>query len=145
MGDPVVVGVDGSDNAWRALEWAAGEAKVRGTSLKIVCAFEDPVAMGGVGTAFGAGSPVSVDPSMIEEAAKEVVDEATKRVDGVPVEVVARCERPIDALVEASQGAAMLVVGTRGHGRVGSLLLGSVSNYVVHHASCPVVIVPHAT
>jgi nucleotide-binding universal stress UspA family protein len=110
-----------------------------------VCAFEDPVTTVGIGTAFGTGAPVSVDPSLIEGAAKDVVDEAAKRASDVPVELVARCDRPGDVLSEESVGAALLVVGTRGHGRVGSLLLGSVSNYVAHHAKCPVVIVPATT
>jgi nucleotide-binding universal stress UspA family protein len=142
MPDVVVVGVDGSPNAWHALEWAAAEATLRGATLRIVCAFEDPVTSVGLGTAFGAGAPINVDPSLIEGAAKDVADDAVRRAGNVPTEVVARCDRPGDVLVDASKGAALLVVGSRGHGAVGSFLLGSVSNYVVHHASCPVVIVP---
>jgi nucleotide-binding universal stress UspA family protein len=142
MSDVVVVGVDGSENAWRALEWAASEAKLRTGTLKIVCAFEDPVSSVGLGTAFGAGAPVTVDPSLIEGAAKDVVDEAKRRVGDVPVQVVARCDRPEDVLCDESSGASMLVVGSRGHSAMGSFLLGSVSNHVVHHAHCPVVIVP---
>jgi nucleotide-binding universal stress UspA family protein len=142
MADVVVVGVDGSPNAWGALAWAAEETRLRKGTLRIVCAFEDPVMTVGVGTAFGSGAPIAVDPDLIVGAAKEVVDEAKRQVGDVPVEVVARCDRPQDVLVEASQGAALVVVGSRGHGAVGSLLLGSVSNYVAHHADCPVVIVP---
>lgn len=142
MPDVVVVGVDGSPNAWHALEWAVSEATLRSATLRIVCAFEDPVTTVGLGTAFGAGAPITVDPSLIEGAAKDVADEAVRRAGTVPTEVVARCDRPSDVLVEASSGAALLVVGSRGHGAVGSLLLGSVSNFVVHHAKCPVVIVP---
>jgi nucleotide-binding universal stress UspA family protein len=142
MAEVVVVGVDGSPHAWAALDWAVAEARLRGASLRIVCAFEDPVTTVGLGTAFGTGAPVTVDPSLIEGAAKDVADEAARRAAGVPVEVVARCDRPGDVLVEASRDASMLVVGTRGHGAVGSLLLGSVSNFVVHHAGCPIVVVP---
>jgi len=142
MTDVVVVGVDGSPNAWHALEWAVAEAKLRGATLKVVCAFEDPTAAVGLGTAFGSGAPVIVDPSIVEEAANDVANEAAARAKDVPVEVVARCDRPGDVLAEESRGAAMVVVGSRGHGRVGSLLLGSVSNYVAHHSDCPVVIVP---
>jgi nucleotide-binding universal stress UspA family protein len=142
MPDVVVVGVDGSPHGWQALEWAVGETKLRGTTLKIVCAFEDPVTSVGLGTAFGTGAPITVDPELIEGAAKDVADEAARRASDVPVAIVARCDRPGDVLCEESRGAAMLVVGARGHGAVGSLLLGSVSNFVVHHATCPVVIVP---
>jgi len=142
MSDVVVVGVDGSPNAWHALEWAVGEAKLRGATLKIVCAFEDPVTTTGLGTAFGAGAPITVDPALIEGAARDVAEEGARRAGDVPVEAVARCDRPSDVLVEESKGAALLVVGSRGHSAVGSLLLGSVSNFVVHHASCPIVVVP---
>ena len=145
MADVVVVGVDGSENAWRALDWAVGEAKIRGATLKVVCAFEDPVSTVGLGTAFGAGAPITVDPTLVEGAAKEVVDEAAKRAGDVPMQLVARCDRPSDVLCDESKGASMLVVGSRGHSAMGSLLLGSVSNHVVHHASCPIVIVPHST
>jgi len=142
MAEVVVVGVDGSPHAWDALAWAVAETKLRGATLRIVCAFEDPVTTVGLGTAFGAGAPITVDPTLIEGAAKDVAAEAAKRAGDVAVEVIARCDRPEDVLVEESKGAAMLVVGSRGHGAVGSLLLGSVSNYVVHHATCPIVIVP---
>ncbi len=144
MADVVVVGVDGSENSWRALAWAKDEAILRGGSLRIVCSFEDPVSTVGFGTGFGAGSPITVDPELIEEAAKGVVEEAKRRVgDAVETELVARCDRPSAVLCEASRDAVLLVVGSRGHSAVGSLLLGSVSNYVAHHSSCPVVIVPH--
>jgi nucleotide-binding universal stress UspA family protein len=142
MPDVVVVGVDGSPHAWQALEWAVNETKLRSGTLKIVCAFEDPVTTVGMGTAFGSGAPINVDPALIEGAAQDVASEAARRAGDVPLSVVARCDRPEDVLCEESRGAAMLVVGSRGHGAVSSLLLGSVSNYVVHHATCPVVIVP---
>lgn len=142
MPEVVVVGVDGSDNGWGALEWAASEAKLRGATLKIVCAFVDPVTSIGLGTAFGVGAPVAIDPDLVEQASASLVDQAASRVEGVPVERVARTARPEEVLCEESQGAALLVVGARGHGTLGSLLLGSVSNYVAHHATCPVVVVP---
>lgn len=142
MAEVVVVGVDGSDNGWHALEWAVGEAKLRGASLKIVCAFEDPVTTVGLGTAFSAGAPIAVDPDLMQNAASDVAQEAARRAGDVPVEVVAKCDRPGDVLCEESRGAALLVVGSRGHSALGSLLLGSVSNHVVHHATCPIVVVP---
>jgi nucleotide-binding universal stress UspA family protein len=144
MPDVVLVGIDGSENSFHALAWAAEEAKLRGGSLRIVCSFEDPVATVGLGTSFYGGTAFSVDPELIEDAARSVLDEARRRVGAdVEVELVARCDRPAAVLCEQSRDAALLVVGSRGHSAVGSLLLGSVSNYVAHHASCPVVIVPH--
>ena len=76
MPEVLVVGVDGSDNGWAALAWAADEARLRGATLRIVCAFEDPAATAGLGTAFGAGAPVAVDPTLIEGAAQDIVNEA---------------------------------------------------------------------
>lgn len=142
MAEIVVVGVDDSQNARHALEWAVAEAKLRGASLRIVCAFESPLTTLGLGTAFGAGPPVLVDPDVIEATARDVADRAAATVSEVPVEVVTRMDRPGDALCEASSDAALLVVGTRGHSGAARLLLGSVSNFVVHHATCPVVVVP---
>ena len=99
----------------------------------------------GLGSAFGASAPLVVEPGVMESAARDVADKAAARAGDLPIEVVARCDRPSDVLLEASEGAAMLVVGSQGHGTVGSLLLGSVSNFVAHHATCPVVIVPATT
>ncbi len=144
MADLIVVGVDGSDNGWHALEWAVGEAKLRSATLRVVTSFEDPVAGVGLGTAFTTGVPIAFDPDVMAAAAKDVCEQSRSRVGDVPVELISRTERPGDALVELSEGAVMLVVGSRGHSAVGSLLLGSVSNYVVHHATCPVVVVPKA-
>jgi nucleotide-binding universal stress UspA family protein len=145
MPEVVVVGVDGSDNAWHALDWAAREAKLRGAMLKIVCAFEDPAITTGLGSAFGMGSAATADPEAIKDAAQSVVDHAKARVGDVPVEVVAMADRPGDVLCAECAGASLLVVGSRGHGALGSLLLGSVSNHVVHHATCPIVVVPPGT
>ena len=93
---------------------------------------------------FGANSSITVDPELIKDAATAVVEDARRRVGSdVATELVARCDRPATVLCEASRDAALVVVGSRGHKAVGSLLLGSVSNYVAHHSSCPVVIVPH--
>lgn len=143
MPDVVVVGVDGSENSWSALDWAVAEATLRKVPLRIVCAFEDPVATVGLGTAFGAGAPIAVDPMLIEDAAQRVVEEAGVRAGAVETQLVARCDSPDSVLIDESDGALMLVVGARGHSGLGGLLLGSVSNHVVHHAKCPVVIVPH--
>lgn len=146
MADVIVVGVDGSNNGWHALEWAVAEAKLRGASLRVVCCFEDPMTTVGLGAAFTAGAPIAIDPDTVQDAAKDVVAEAARRVgDAVPMTTLAKCDRPADVLSEESRTAALLVVGSRGHGTVGSILLGSVSNHVVHHSSCPVVVVPPPT
>lgn len=76
---------------------------------------------------------------MLEKA----VDDALGVTPGVEVEQSVLEGTPAQVLVEAAQGADLLVVGTRGHGGFTGLLLGSVSQQAAHHAPCPVVIVPH--
>ncbi len=132
----IVVGVDGSANSHRALAWAAVEAKLRSATLSLVHSWRflpvvpDPLA----------GIP-HID---IEGAAKEVMDDAVAALadTGVPVETEVSNESAAHALVSASEGADLIVVGSRGMGGFKGLLLGSVSQQVAHHAHCPVVIVP---
>jgi nucleotide-binding universal stress UspA family protein len=81
----------------------------------------------------------------VHQAARDVVDRAITHVTAVGPDVVVRGEtieqNPAPSLVHASKGADLLVVGSRGLGGFKELLLGSVSQYCVHHASCPVVVV----
>ena len=81
----------------------------------------------------------------VREAAQDVVDRATAHVDEVAPELTVIGETteqsPGPALVAASKGADMLVVGSRGHGGFEGLLLGSVSQYCTRHATCSVVVV----
>jgi nucleotide-binding universal stress UspA family protein len=141
--DTIVVGVDGSAASSAALDFAAAEAALRGARLRAVCVWEIPV------TAFGDGMVPTVAPDMFDAYrahAEEVVDEALARVHAAHPAVA--CEKavveglPAGVLVEEAEDAAMVVVGSRGRGGFKSLLLGSVSQQVVHHARCPVVVVP---
>ncbi|WNV84766.1 universal stress protein [Umezawaea sp. Da 62-37] len=137
---PIVVGVDGSPASRAALVWAVDEAERRG------CAVE---AITGQHRDFGmAVGVVPIDmligmlPEELRAARQQVLDEA---VAGITAEVeirtvVAREEAKL-ALTAASEHASLLVVGRRGLGAVMTALLGSVSAYCVHHASCPVVVV----
>jgi len=139
----IVVGVDGSHNASRALEWAMSEAATRNTQLTVLTVLSEPAS-------YWTGLPVPYagDAGRIAEIRKsaEAAVEATaaKLAGGKPaaVTVTAVAGFPAETLIQASKDCDMLVVGTRGGGGFGSLILGSVSNQVVHHASCPVVVVP---
>jgi nucleotide-binding universal stress UspA family protein len=137
----VVVGVDGSDGSRRALRWAAREAAARGDALHLVHVWQEPQAY----APLGLGS-YPLDPEPIQQAARGLLDgllaEAGELEPGLPVtgEVVEGA--PAEALLDAARTAELLVVGSRGLGGFRSLLLGSVSQQVVHHARCPVVIVP---
>ena len=132
---PVVVGVDGSEHAGRALRWAIDEARTHGWPILLVHGIEL-----GVAAASPYGSGVVLE--QLQEAGQQVLDEAVRVVKdaGVPVETRMEVGSSAHALIEASRGAAMLVVGSRGHGGFAGLLLGSVSSACVHHAHCPVVV-----
>ena len=138
----VVVGVDGSDPSTAALRWALAEGAARKSVVQVVHAWESPVAYGLVGGLSGA------DVGRIEEGARSLVDEIVDRaVEGVgPVEVKRTVlpGGPASSLLEAAEGADLVVVGRRGLGGFGRLLLGSVSEHVARHAACPVVVVPEA-
>ncbi|MEU0679942.1 universal stress protein [Streptomyces albogriseolus] len=136
--DRIVVGVDGSDYSTRALRWAAQEARLRGARLEVIHAWQIPsVGLPGV-------SPPYPD-EMFEPAARAVVDHAVADLGAGPekagIDKRAVKGHPPAVLIEASEGAALVVVGSHGHGRIAGTLLGSVSQRVAHHARCPVVIV----
>lgn len=137
----VVVGFDGSKGAETALRFALAEARLRQGELRIVCAWEAPVA-----AYAGLAYVPTFDLREVEEAAaKEIAGKALAVVGdapGVPVEALAVEGHAVDVLVEQAAGADLLVVGSRGHGSFSSLLLGSVSQAVAHHARTPVAIVP---
>lgn len=140
----VVVGVDGSDSSLHALTWAALVARSLGGRVEAVTAFEP---MGGYswGTAGWAAFPSDWNPAA---DAKAVLEDAVDRAfpDGRPAELTlsVREGTPARVLIEASRAAAMVVVGSRGHGGFAGLLLGSVSAACSEHAKCPVLVV-HGT
>jgi nucleotide-binding universal stress UspA family protein len=139
----VVVGVDGSEASNAALRFAAEEASLRGGKLRVVCAWEVPAAY------FTGGLLPSDDLiSAFEEHAKDVtasaLSEAARLAPEVDREAVTLQGHPGDVLAQQSTGADLLVVGSRGLGGFRSLVLGSVSLHVAHHARCPVAIIPPA-
>lgn len=115
---------------------------LRKATLRIVAAWEVPAAV------YGAGFTPAIDAGTLEALGvrmQELADEAAGKVKklqpSVEVEAVAVAGQPADVLLEQSAGAALIVVGRRGLGGFKTLLLGSVSQQVVHYASCPVVVV----
>jgi nucleotide-binding universal stress UspA family protein len=137
----IVVGVDGSEGAVQALRFAIEEARIRGAELRAVSAWHVPPAVYGTGWA-----PASTDldefRKLAEASLRESVEEAGATEAGIEVTPVVREGHPVDLLLAESEGAALLVLGTRGLGGFKGLLLGSVSQQCAHHAPCPVVIVP---
>jgi nucleotide-binding universal stress UspA family protein len=144
-GGRIVVGIDESDHALIALRWGLREALVRKASVEVVHAWLPPV----TALPFGATMPMSLDEGEIDAAARadldKVVDTALAELgDAGGAPEVIRTVLPGSAaptLVEVSEDAALLVVGS--HGRTGwrKLMLGSVADAVVQHATCPVVVV----
>jgi len=139
----IVVGVDGSVPANKALEWAAEEAKIRGATLEAVCAYHIPTGWFGIDGSSVLTVPVALDD--LERGAKEILDSAVTKALGTEAGVdmlkTVAVGAPADVLIEACARADLLVVGNRGHGDLGSVLLGSVGMHCVHHAPCPVVVV----
>ena len=135
----IVVGVDGSPGAVRALEWAVGEARLRATGLTLVHAWHIPTSV----KMATPGLPLA-DWAVLEDAARQILAQAAEQVRraGVEVEPVLVERYAAPALIEQGRGADLLVVGSRGRGGFTGLLLGSVSQEVAHHARCPLVIVP---
>jgi nucleotide-binding universal stress UspA family protein len=130
--EAIVVGVEGSPDSLRALDWAAEAARLRSAPLRIVHAYH---VAGGPGTA-----------ALLDERAQAMldaaVDRATALAPGIDVTAeVARGESAAQALIGRTNGAALLVVGSRGLGGFPGLLMGSVAEQCLRHASCPVVVV----
>jgi nucleotide-binding universal stress UspA family protein len=130
----IVAGVDGSDSARAALTWALDQARLTGAVLDALIAWEFPL--------FTIG-PVLLPPEDPETIAGRVLDETVAQVPrhGVDVRQHVVAGHPAQALVEAAEGARLLVVGSRGRGAFTAALLGSVASYCVQHAPCPVVVV----
>jgi nucleotide-binding universal stress UspA family protein len=135
---PVVVGVDESDGAARALRFAAREAELHQAPLVAVLAW-------GFLDQHRAVAGAEFDPHYGEADARAALDGIVAGVLGADaaerVERRTMCDLAARALLEASEGASLLVVGARGLGGFKGLVLGSVSQHVLHHARCPVAIV----
>ncbi|MGE0795555.1 MAG: universal stress protein [Acidimicrobiia bacterium] len=131
----VVVGVDGSDHGGRALAWAAAEARARDADLEVVQAWSLPVAMS---TPFD-GMP---DIEQFEAGERSLLAETMEdpALSGVRATGHLVAGGAARALLEKAAGAGLVVVGSRGRGRLLGAILGSTSRQVVHHAPCPVVV-----
>ncbi len=134
-GSRIVVGIDGSPSATRALEYAAHEAARAGALLFVVCVYGMPPS----------GTTLTLPIGLLEDDAESVLRQGLEHVGEITPGVVAKGEAvlgsPGRVLVDMSETASALVVGTRGHGHLAGMLLGSVSEYVVHHAACTTTVV----
>jgi nucleotide-binding universal stress UspA family protein len=148
----IIVGIDGSHHSQRALEWAVHEAAVRQLPLRVLTVYRTALAYwGGAAAVLAYPGDQSLADSFADRALT-VAREATEKAlagagdagDARPASVTVEAVGGIAAedLISASKDADMIVVGSRGAGGFARLLLGSVSTQVVHHAHCPVVVIP---
>lgn len=133
---PIIVGVDGSGRSIDALQRAAEFARSFQVPLIAIAAWEYPV--------ISDGSLALTDWSPEGDSAAALDDAVAKAFpSGPPAELTKEVRRGSAArvLIEASQEASMLVVGSRGHGGFTGMLLGSVSTQCAQHAHCPVLVI----
>jgi len=131
----IVVGVDGFESSKAALRWAIRQAKLTRAEVEAITAWHVPVGTGWV--------PIPDMPDYQDDAFA-VLTEALNEMSAVDPDVQV-CPRVVEGragqvLVDAADGADLLVVGSRGHRGLAEALLGSVGQYCANNASCPVVI-----
>lgn len=143
MSGRIVVGVDGSERADAAVHWALEEARLRDCSVDVVHAWNIPYVgdVPGLTVAdLAAGTQKAAD-----ELLRHVVERTIGDDPGVKVTNWTAQGSAARVLIDAAKGADMLVVASRGRGGFTGLLLGSVSQACVHHAPCPIVVIPSRT
>ncbi|GID29760.1 universal stress protein [Paractinoplanes brasiliensis] len=133
----IVVGVDGSPACLAALRWALAQARATGKRLHAVCVWELPPSYGWTPVPPSENIAVAAG-KMLSESVRQALGPGSFDVDVLESVV---CGHPAQVLIDASAHAALLVVGSRGHGGFAGALLGSVSQHCVQHAHCPVVVV----
>jgi nucleotide-binding universal stress UspA family protein len=144
----IVVGVDGSDHSRQALAWAMREAAHHNAPLTVMTVHPNQVRPA---TQIYWDIPTLPEDSrnvdLLRTAVQEFVDKVANEIGETTSDVTVKVATgdPAEELVKASQGADLLVVGSRGSGAWAQLLLGSVSSKVTHHAASPVVIVKAAS
>jgi len=142
----ILVGVDGSGNSTKALEWAVREAAIRKVPLTALTVRQPVVGYGG----YPGVVPFYDDSDKLTADAKQA---AQLQVDKVLAELSGTVDVPVvdvraingiaaEELLNAAVGADMLVLGSRGAGGFTRLLMGSVATQVTHHAHCPIVVIP---
>jgi len=139
-GAKIVVGVDGSPSSRAALRWAVRQAVLIGGTVDAVMAWQVPRVL-----RTSAWAPIYVDEaSSFEKDARKTLDAViSDEVEPADSQrVIARVVNghPLQVLQEAAADADLLVLGSRGHGSFADALFGSVGQYCVHHAHCPVLI-----
>ena len=139
----ITVGVDGSEHSSKVLDWAIREAGQRGAALTVLAVHQ-------VASNHWTGNPEQYPADQpateaVRRAAEDAVQKALSQAGGpAPASVTVRAVSglPAEELVKASSDSDLVVVGSRGGGGFARLRIGSVSSQVMHHAACPVVVIP---
>lgn len=126
---PVVVAVDGSARGEKAVDFAFEEAELRGADLVVVHAWDPDAA------------PAGTDEATAEHVLATAIGVRPERHPAVTVKQQVATGEVREALIEASRNAQLMVVGARGHGGFAGMLLGSVSQALLHHTHCPIAVV----
>ena len=135
----VIVGVDGSETSLGAVQWAADYAAATGAAISLVAAWEWP-------TSYGWPIPLPEEYNPASDAERilaEAADAVREKHPSLGVETIAVEGPAAKVLVDASKDAALLAVGSRGHGQFAGMIIGSVSEHCVAHAHCPVLVYRH--
>ena len=132
----IVVGVDGSEPSREALRWAYRQATLTGAHLRVVMSWDLPA------TIYLGPFPEGTDfQKATEDALDQTLDETLGNDRAVSLTTLVLEGHPAPVLLQQANEAELLVVGSRGHGEFTGMLLGSVSEHCVTHATCPVVVV----
>jgi nucleotide-binding universal stress UspA family protein len=141
----ITVGVDGSDNSYRALEWAMKEAALRKAPVNVHAVHEV------VRNEWTGHPAITPEDQAITEQARSWTEDAISKIAGqlgsaqpASVSVQSTSGFAAEELIKASQDSDLVVVSARGSGGFPRLAVGGVASKVMHHAACPVVVVPAA-
>ncbi len=132
----IVVGVDGSPSSVAALTWAVRQAGLTGCVVDAIHAWQYPVSYG-----WAYSEPEPQLSVLASESLEKAIAQARQADESVEIRAHVVEQSPAQALLAASEGAELLVVGSRGHGGFTGMMLGSVSQHCVHHAPCPVLVI----
>lgn len=131
------MGVDGSDSSRRALEWAVHQAAMTDASVDVIITWEWPNSFGWAPPYPDGWNPANDAKNVVDDLIESLRQQhPTVTISGRVIE-----GHPAPVLVDASRGAELLVVGSRGHGEFAGMLLGSVSEHCVSNSHCPVLVV----
>ncbi|MFF4603238.1 universal stress protein [Streptomyces sp. NPDC001339] len=137
----IVVGVDGSESSKEALRWAVHQGRLTHCPVHAVIAWEYPPLFGSIGW-LDAPQELAPDAKVwAGQSLDRAVEEVVGAAEAARIRTTVAYGTPAAVLLEAAEDAALLVVGSRGHGGFTGALLGSVSWHCTQHAPCPVVVV----